>query len=237
MTETSKTAEKALAILQELSDGDPATPQQIALRMGVNRTVVQRLLTTLLYRGFVTRSDGEYSLAPRVRTLAAAVLPELQRAVRSPIVVLSKKTRETIVFQVLDGSSVVVVDEAVHVRGIALHVRQEVGSRSPITLSASGLAILAWLERSASARLLRSSTDTESAATITTTLAEIREAGFAVTTNELRLGVSGLACPVLRDDLVIGSVAILVPTSRASNLDGYRSDLARTAAAIANALR
>lgn len=228
MSETSKTADRVLAILIELAAAGPSTPQQLALRMGANRTVTQRLLTTLLTRGFVRRAGGEYSLDERVRTLAAAVQPELRLAAVRPVDALSRKLGETAVLQIADGDGVVVLHEAIQVRSVSLQVRHDIGSRSPLVQSASGLAILASCDEDRQRKVAAKLEDSQ----LLLRLAEIRQEGFAVTSDELQIGVSGLARVVMRNQTPIASVAILVPTTRKDAFAEYREDLSRCVSRI-----
>lgn len=235
MSEISKTADKAIALLVELADGGMATPQRLSVRVGMNRTVVQRLLTTLVRRGFVTRVDGEYGLSPRLHRLAAAVQPELRRAAGPHAAALSAKTGETVVVQVLDGDTAVVLAEFVQHAGAALQARHAVGSRSPVTRSASGLAILAALDERDVERALRS-VDDDAAGALRERVGRIRDAGVAATSDELQEGVSGMAVAIRRDGLV-GSIAILAPTSRAEGLQEHRERLVKAADRIQRNLR
>lgn len=236
MSDISKTADRALAVLVELSDGEPATPQRLAARTGLNRTVVQRLLTTLVARGFVTRDTGTYMLSPRVRRLSEGVQPGLRRVVRPLDAALSRRTSETVVFQVVDGDQVVVLDESVPRRpDAALQVRHQVGSRSPLERSASGLAILASWSSVDRARALRGRPADVVDAT-ETRITAIQQDGLARTSDELQVGVSGLAVAVVGDTGVVGSVAVLAPTNRLAVLEGHAADLIRTARRMEDAL-
>lgn len=235
MSEISQTADKALALLELLAELDDATPQQLSRDAGMNRTVVQRLLTTLLTRGFVTGSAGRYRLSPRIGRLAAAVQPRLRGIVVPVDADLSAATGETVVFSILDETSVVVLDEAVQHAPVAVRVRHEVGSRSPLPQNASGLAILAALDRPARRRLL-GRLDHDGTA-LDERLATIERSGYALTSDELQDGVSGLAAAVVVEEDVVGSLAVLVPTARLADLERHRADLARAVARIVEALR
>ncbi|HWH25974.1 MAG TPA: helix-turn-helix domain-containing protein [Pseudolysinimonas sp.] len=235
MTEISKTADKALAILVELADGEAATPQQISLRLGVNRTVVQRLLMTLLAREFVVRSRGEYMLAPRITRLSASVYQTERAAVKAHGVQLSKKLGETVVLQVPDGVDVVVLEEFIQNQRLSIQVRHDVASRSALTQTASGLAILATMDRRTAQRRIKSyGGDVQG---LSQTVEKIRaDGGFAQTSNSLQAGVSGLALAVRQGNSVMGSLGVLVPTTRVADLDGYREPLARAVRRIERSL-
>lgn len=220
--EQSKTAAKILDVLVEMSDGESTTPQMLAARLKMNRTVTQRLLTTLLARGFVRKNAGNYVLAPRVRTLADAVMPRLRAAVEPAVIGLSSKVGETVVFQVRDGIDVVVLAEECPRRSVSVQVRHEVGSKSPIEASASGLAILA---ASAPEIVERMAAEIDPPHDLLDRVAEFARTGFATSTGDLQAGVSGLAVSVGSPHAVVGSLAILVPSARVAELDGHRRDL------------
>ena len=60
-------------MLIQLVDTGPMSPAEAAETMGINRTVVYRLLTTLHQRGFVhRRDDGRFGLGAMLIRLADA---------------------------------------------------------------------------------------------------------------------------------------------------------------------
>lgn len=220
--EISKTADKALVILSELSELGTATPQRLASRTGINKSVVQRLLATLFARGFVTRLNGEYSLAHRLRSLARGVQPRLRPIAERCTGELSTSITETVVFQILDGTRVVVLAESPRSEAGQLHVRHEVGAHSLVTQTASGLAVLAALPSSEAMRLLRAvSEGDDHEARVSQKLREIAQTGLARTSDELQEGVSGMAVAVRWNGEVVGSLAVLVPSERTTDLDAY----------------
>lgn len=231
--EQSKTAAKALDILTAMSDGQPVTPQRLALQMGLNRTVTQRLLTTLIARGFVRKNDGQYVLSHRVRLLGEAVLPRLCHAVNPEVAALSAVTGETVVFQIPDGDDVVVLAEDYQRRGVAVQVRHEVGSKSPMTATASGLAILAASPRSTQDRILQRSPHSDA---LRKRIDLIEESGFATTSGDLQVGVAGLAVAVGAKETLAGSLAVLVPETRAGDLESHRNELQHHARRIESSL-
>jgi DNA-binding IclR family transcriptional regulator len=234
VSEFSQTADNAIAILVELGGSGWTTPQKLATRMSTNRAVVQRLLTTLLNRGFVIRQDGEYALSWRVRKLADAVQARLQHAAATHLAVLSARTRETVVLQVIDGDDAVVLQEVVYSSGVRLQVRHEVGARSALTQSASGLAILAAINEKQLVRVLRGERDLPE---LLPRLEQIRQTGIAVTSDELQQGVSGIATHLRRSEgEPHASLAVIAPTSRMEELRRHTGSLLRAAKEIERAI-
>lgn len=222
MSAISKTADKALLVLEELRRGSSGTPAELASRLRLNRTVVQRLLTTLLQRGFVSRQRGEYALSPLIGDLAAAVRPRIREAACPHADALAEELDETVVFQVLDGTNSVVLHEARPSSHAVVQARHEIGDRRPLSMTASGLAILASLDDRTAAGRISQSTDR---ADITQRLEEIRRTGFSTTAGFIQSGVAGLAVAIRDGAAPLGSLAVLVPSSRASRLDDHRASL------------
>ncbi|WP_091470956.1 IclR family transcriptional regulator [Paenarthrobacter nitroguajacolicus] len=233
LQDSSKTAAKLLDILEALDHGAPESPQLLARRLGMNRTVTQRLLTTLLTRGFVRREAGQYALAFSIRELSNRVLPELRKAAEIEVKVLSENVSETVVFQIPDGETVVVLAEAVSPRPMSVLVRHRVGSKSPMTRSASGIALLA-----ADPASIRPILDaSEDGADILHRVEEARKSGFAYSEGILQEGVSGMALAVRgAGGSVVGSLAILVPAARSHDLAEHLGHLRRSAKTIGRSL-
>ncbi|QXJ21128.1 IclR family transcriptional regulator [Actinomadura graeca] len=216
MTEIAQTADHALRILEELGEAGPLGPTELAQRLGLNRTVVHRLLKTLAARGFVSRQDNLYRPGPALARLAETIQPDL-RAVAGPVMDrVAEASGETVVLHSLDGHEAVVLDQAVATRHV-VQVSHRIGARHPLTVGASGRAILAFLPADAVARILKAE---EEPAPVEKSLATVRRRGYAQSHDELQLGVHGIAVPLrAADGTAFASLAILVPTSRTHDLE------------------
>jgi DNA-binding IclR family transcriptional regulator len=211
MSEIAKTADLALQVLLEVAEKGPTSATELSRSLGMNRTVVHRLLSTLQRRGFVRRQDEGYVLGPVVVRLSDLVEPELRRVARPVIRRASGQVGETVVLSVPDGRDVVVVEQSLGGDHM-VRVEHKIGSRHPLYLGASGRAILAFLPETAVGRALRGLEDAERVREL---LEEIRRFGYAVSHDELQRGVFGTAAPI-RDPngRAVGAIAILVPLSR-----------------------
>lgn len=237
MAEISKTTDQALTVLLELSENGPMTPAELSRSLKMNRTVVQRLLATLHRRGFVTRLDNGYVPGAVLLRMAEAVQPELRASARAILAELSASVGETIVMHIADGDDAVVLDQIVAQRHV-VRVEHRIGSRHPLTRAASGRALLAFLS---DARIRRIVDGAEAPATLREQLDAVRTLGYAMSHDELQYGVHGLAVPVLLHDKdATASIAVLVPTTRASglpdHLDALRQAANRIAATLSGAL-
>jgi len=229
--EISKTADQALTVLLAVAERGPLTPAELASTLGMNRTVVHRLLSTLHLRGFVARSADGYVPGAVLVSIADRVQPALRSTGRQVMRAVADKVGETLVLHVPDGEQAVVLEQAVPDRHI-VRVEHEIGSRHPLAAGASGRAILAFSDTALIDRVRRRHTASEE------TLQQVRELGYALSHDELQNGVHGLAVPVLDPSgFAVASMAMLVPVSRAAGLHEHTETMLQASARVARALR
>ncbi|MFG2126605.1 IclR family transcriptional regulator [Streptomyces sp. NPDC048751] len=215
MAEISKTADQALAVLLAVGEGQPCTPAQLARDLRMNRTVVHRLLATLHQRGFVIRQDDGYAPGVALLRLAERVQPDLATHGRTAAAKLRESIGETVVMHVRDGDDAVVLLQAVSDEHV-VRVEHKIGSRHSLLAGASGRAILAFLDPKAVERITGQAEDPETARR---QLEGVRHVGYALSHDELQLGVHGIAVPVLDgSEQALASLAVLVPTSRTGSV-------------------
>ncbi|MFF4989290.1 IclR family transcriptional regulator [Streptosporangium saharense] len=235
MADTSKTVEKAIRILEELGASQWSTPQELSTRLGLSRTVVQRLLLTLHQREFVTRENGLYRLSTRLRVIADVVLRKLRAASHNVVRELSEDLRETVVLYVADGADVVVLDEALTAQDHLTCVRHEVGARVGMLSSAGGLALLSGAESSTRTWVLRASGAGDE---IAAELTAIEEQGFVAMRDRPYRGISSLAVPIIGPEHhAVASLAVLAPTARVSAVDNALPRVRRATTRIADVLK
>lgn len=233
MPEISKTADQALAALAELCDSGPMTAAQLSRSMGLNRTIVHRLLTTLHRRGFIIRQNGSYSPGALLVRMASRVQPELREAAAETMTALAQSSGETVVMHIADGNDAVVLDQVVGTQHV-VRVEHRIGSRHPLTTAASGRALLAFMDGGMVTRVTQNADD---ASRLAQQLESVRELGYSVSHDELQQGVWGLAVPV-RDQTgaVVSSLAILIPSTRATGIAEHLPALREAASRIGAAL-
>jgi DNA-binding IclR family transcriptional regulator len=183
-TETSQTLDRGLHVLRVLS-GTPGglTVTELSVALGVNRTVVYRLVSTLEQHALVRRdSTGRLHVGLGVLHLASAVQPVLRDQAIPVLRRLASEVGCTAHLTVADGDEALAL-AVVEPTWTDFHVAYRVGARHPITQGAAGKAILLGRERNAAA--------------------------YAVTTGELQSGARGLAAPVLGVDGLEASVGIV----------------------------
>jgi IclR family pca regulon transcriptional regulator len=222
---------KSLRVVEELAiAGGSSSVAALIDRTGLERTTVQRVLRTLHAEGYLERTArGEYGVAPRGYVLgvmlskgnhlalaAEPVLRELQRA-----------TGETVHAGVLDSTEVVSI---VHMRADRiLTFNFPVGARIPAYSSTLGRAILAHVPRERAMEVLRQSerrarTDRTltSLKDLSAELDRVRERGYATGTDEVEIGVSSVAAPVLGPSgEALAALNVVIPTQQVEQANGY----------------
>ncbi|MGU7782163.1 IclR family transcriptional regulator [Burkholderia sp. PU8-34] len=219
---------RGLTILDVLADSPDgrAGLADIARRAGLSASTTHRLLATLAERGYVGREPDSkgYVIGHRMIHFSSTVrrrTAPLRRLVRPHLEAITAETGETSNLVVLDGQSVVYVDQIEGTR--ALRMVPGIGSIFPAHTSASAKAILAYqidgagldeifdaqpLVRHA-ARTLIDRRDFESA------LRDVVMRGFAVEESELAEGASCIAAAIRgRSGVAVGAISVPGPTHR-----------------------
>ena len=118
---------------------------QIAKEVGMARSTVQRIVTTLEQERFVTSasSNGGYRLGAEIAMLAAAVHSDLREEIRPFLIKLSHQVNETVDLSVIDNGKVLFVDQIIAPH--PLQATSQPGASFPLHCTANGKAILASL--------------------------------------------------------------------------------------------
>jgi IclR family pca regulon transcriptional regulator len=176
---------------------------EVASRTGLARPTARRLLITLEHLGYVRLVDGVYTLTARTLELGTAYISSLGvwDLARPHMQALVEQTRESSSMSQLDGSDVVYVARVAVPKIIALSVT--IGTRFPAVATSMGRVLLASLDDDALSVVL----DTPSAsgivprvqpdrAELDAVLATVREQGWAMSDEQLSVGIRSVAVPV-----------------------------------------
>ena len=205
------TLERGLRVLRMLGEHpEGMTVSELADALGTHRAGIYRLLGPHLSERFVRRRDDRYFLGAGLVELASRVQPRLQEVAGPLLQSLADELTATAALTVRDGEDAAVVLDVRSPRHADMHISYRPGLRHPVSIAASGIAILA-------AGPPRPSERAE------VTLA--RERGWARSTGELLPGASGVAAPA-DADAAVSAVWI-----------GERDDAAMARAVIATARR
>lgn len=203
---------------------------EVARRARIDNATAFRMVNTLVMLGYVAKAaDGRlFRLSHKVLDLGFNALAhaELRDAARPVLRQLVGTVNEAAALSVLEGGDVVYLERVQ--AGIArLGVDIRVGSRMPAYCVSPGRAILAFLPRAESRRVLalrerakltpKTVTDLKGLEEL---LARARKNGYAVMDQETSLGLRALAAPVLdRDGQPMAAVSVVAPAMRRSLAD------------------
>jgi len=181
--ETSQTLDRGLRVLRVLADSPQGLSiTALAAAVGVNRTVVYRLVTTLEQHGLARRDgSGHLHVGLGVLALAGGLQPVL-RSLAAPVLrSLAEQVGSTAHLTVADGGEALAI-AVVEPTWTDYHVAYRVGARHPLDRGAAGKAIL---------------------------LGRDRVDGYVETVGEIQAGAHGVAAPVLGVEGLEASVGLV----------------------------
>ncbi len=178
---------------------EPLTFAALQDASGLAKSTTSRMLTALERSGLLERDAAGSYVAGRLFWLYAArhdPWDELVRLARPTMDVISESTGETVHLSVTRGDRVVQVAQVDST--YLLGTRDWTEIDVPAHCSALGKVLLTWGELTLPTGSLERQTETTITATdaLRRDLARTRERGWAVTVDELELGLTGIAVPV-----------------------------------------
>jgi DNA-binding IclR family transcriptional regulator len=212
VAETSQTLDRGLRVLDRVAQRpDGCSVVDLAEDLGVGRTVVYRLLSTLEAHQLVRRDrQGRVWLGTGALRLAGRVVPLLREAALPALRALAEDVGATAHLTVVDGGDALAVAVA-EPTWTDFHVAYRVGSRHPLRQGAAGLALLAGASDGAGA------------------------VGAVVSHGELQPGATGVAAPV--DGLVAVRASVGVVALGPVDADRVGPRVEQAAAQVAAAFR
>ena len=178
---------------------------EVATATGLARPTARRILLTLGELGYVRAAEGGFALTPRVLDLGVAYVRSLGLwdVARPHMERLVERTAESCSIAQLDGSDIVYVARVSVPKIVGLSV--QIGTRFPALATSLGKVLLAALPADELERVLAQPTRSglvarwqPGRAERDAELREVRARGWALTDEQLALGIRSVAAP-LRD--------------------------------------
>jgi IclR family KDG regulon transcriptional repressor len=216
----------AVRLLKSFSEGEAEIGvTSLAKRLGVAKSTVYRLATTLVAEGMLeqNRENEKYRLGIALFGLGALVRQRMNVSTeaRSFLFDLRDATNETVHLALLDGTDILYVYDLESNQ--AIRMRANLGQRKPALATAEGRAMLAFLPETLEAMIgqglepgmPKSVTDPDRLRAV---LADVRRNGFAREDEESELGMRSVAAPI-RDAAgkVVAAVGVAGPVQRLSD--------------------
>lgn len=226
---TLQALDRGLTVLTHLARVSELGVTDLSRLMGINKTTVYRILSTLRHSGFVEQNPhtGKYALGIRAFEVGASVanrLGLLEQA--SPeMEVLAQRFNETVNLAVLDGAEIIYLHKIESSEPLRLGLR--VGTRVPAYCSALGKCLLAFMDDRELHNWMRQYLSDEkhlqtfTSRTISTPgallgeLAVVRSRGFAVDDEEYKPGIRCLAAPIHNHlGQLVAAISVAAPAFR-----------------------
>lgn len=235
-------------ILDAVADNQPIGLSELARRLQLPKSTVQRSLATLAELEWICADGSDltrWTLGQRVRTLGEKVddLGRLREAALPELAELNSYTLESIHLTVVEAGTMRLIEriESKH----ELRFVRPIGSRAPLHAASSGKSVLAHLPEPEITAYLNGELLQVTQNTITDPealrmeLKRIRELGYAVADQELAESIVSVgACIRPRGGRPIAALSISAPSLRMPKQirDDYGRKVAAAAAAVADRL-
>jgi IclR family transcriptional regulator, KDG regulon repressor len=219
----------------------------LAKRLGLAKSTVHRLASTLLDQGMLEQNagDGKYRLGLTLFELGTLVRRKMDftAEARPYLRTLLEKTGETLHLAILDHDSVLYLISLESKQ--ALRMGSKVGTRAPVHATAVGKALLAFQPEEEIARIVSRGLPASAPNTIVDgkalqrELALVRARSYAVDDEESEVGLRSIAAPIRGDaGQVIAAISIAGPVHRMTKrmLLGWVRELVGAAEAVSQRL-
>ncbi|MEM7752102.1 MAG: IclR family transcriptional regulator [Pseudomonadota bacterium] len=209
-------AARILRVLAQTSGG--MSLGQIASRVDLPRSTVQRIVSALSSEGYILSDGGNggIRLGPEIHSLAQAAAGDLKDRMRPVMRDIAAKSGETVDLAVLKRGRMHFIDQIVGTQ--RLRTVSSIGEAFPLTTTANGKAALACLDQTEAARLVLSELETEGQDSrlmnVLGELAEIRDGALAVDEDEHTDGISAIGFALHDPSGDIIAISVPVPSSR-----------------------
>jgi DNA-binding IclR family transcriptional regulator len=231
---------RAASIMRALEDTTTGLSLgEIALRVGLARSTVQRIVAALETEKLVVAASpaGRVRLGPTILRLAGSVRTDFVALARPFLIELSKELHETVDLSSIKGDHLLFIDQVIGSQ--RLRTVSAVGETFPLYCTANGKAYLAELDDEAVEALIGRSFKARTPHTVTKLpqllddIRAVRRNGYALDREEHTLGIC--AAGIVMTDFVGNHVAISVPVP-AQRFATQRARIAKSLLAAKRAL-
>jgi DNA-binding IclR family transcriptional regulator len=212
---------RAAEILRTLEGSDGMSLGQLAGRVGLPKSTVQRIIAALDSENFVVWASpgGRLRLGPGLVRIAHSIRFPIAETARPYLRELSEETGETVDLAVLDGNKAVFVDQIPGSQ--RLRAVSAIGVSFPLHCTANGKAMLAAMgneELSQMKKRIQLTAFTENSIRswdkLEQELLRIRKTGIAYDREEHSIGISAIGTAIIGFEGEIAAITIPTPTVR-----------------------
>jgi IclR family pca regulon transcriptional regulator len=215
---------KGLAIIEALSSRGVRSAADAARAAQSTRAAARRCLLTLVELGYVERVGREFRPLPRLRNLGqpGSLRDSLVETSTEILAYGRDKLNESLSLAVLEGENVLFIARAEAEHIVSTGVR--IGARLPAYCSATGRVLLGSLDDediraiiSGKTLVQRTPKTIVKPALILREISNSRTSGFAISNEEIELGMRSLAVPVRdADGKIVAALSVSAYSARVS---------------------
>lgn len=221
---TMQSLDRALSILETLSEEDELGLTAISNLVNLNKTTTYRIISALKDNGYVKQGKNrKYSLTFKMFRLGNRTVQkfDFMSEAKRFLIKLASEVDQVIHLVIQDGSQILYVDKYTPSKKTSIMKKSVVGKRAPMYCTAAGKAILAFQSED---KIKKVWDETEiikytsrtivSYETFLQDLKRIRKNGYSTEFEEYQLGVYCIGTPFynLHGDIV-GAISISIPLS------------------------
>lgn len=215
-----RAVQRILAIFESFTpEKSSLTLQEIADRIELPKSTTFRIVQSVEKAGYLVRLDDQkYCLSFRFTRLAGLVKSTLgiREIARPTVLALAEATGETVSLHTVSGRNRVCI-EAIATTSSQLRSVVQMGEHVPLGVGSASKVLIAFMPKSQLAPFVVSvaKRTKRSQADVLAELANVRNAGYAVSHGERLLGVSAISAPIKdANDLVRYCISTGGPTVR-----------------------
>jgi len=244
-TKNIQSVERALSILEIFKAGKKElSVKEISEEVGLSKSTAFGLINTLTNQGYLQQNSEnlKYGLGLKVLALSNTVQKNniIVQTIRPYLISLSDKFQETTHCAVEENASVIYIDKIEAKRSV--YIKSEIGTKNYMHCAGVGKCFLAYMSQKKFDKIIEGNLISLTPNTITDKeklkieMADIRLKGFAVDREEIELGLTCVAVPILsikKEPIV--AISLSGPTSRMNemNIEEIGEYLKRISAKIA----
>ncbi|WP_313341985.1 IclR family transcriptional regulator [Sedimentibacter sp.] len=217
--------DRALTILEVLSNyNEGLGVTEISQEVGLHKSTVYRLLSTLIYKGYVIQDmdTNKYKITLKLFELGSKKVEnmDLLSASKTFTRKLMETVNEVVHLVVRDGNEIVYIDKVE--ANNTIRMASTIGKRGPMYSTATGKVILAFMSENQCMNILNNSKlEMRTDKTIVDIeilkkqLKEIKSRGYAVDDEENEIGVRCVGAPIFnRHGEIEGAISLSGPSNR-----------------------
>ncbi|VWL85698.1 IclR family transcriptional regulator [Oceanivirga miroungae] len=219
---TLQSLDRALKVLEIISEEGEAGLTSISKKVGLNKTTTYRILVSLKDNMYIRQlKNKKYALTFKMFRLGNRAVQNFDYVAVSKRIItkLANEVEQEINFVIQDGNEIIYIDKYVPKKDKNIIKQGKIGKKAPMYCTSSGKAILAYKDQEEvkkiwdSSEIIKYTSRTiTSFDTLLQDLKRIRKNGYSTEYEEYQLGVYCIGAPIKNiKGEIVGAISISIP--------------------------